>query len=467
MSQQQAGFAFVMLGTIFLFVGVLSCGIALSRRGADRKVLGWFGIFSAMYGVRLFAGVPAAFRLLVGPIASHAQQIAWILTFVIMIPGLLFWAELSIGALRRFFLLEMVPAAVVAVGGIASLLYQQTPSRQWTAGNTIVVLSSLTVFGIATLVPQIAKKYMVVQSVAMGIGTAVFAAVVIHDNMRTFFQLNYYPFLEPLALALLVLTQGWVAAEKVATDERRLVSIEKELAMAREIQASILPAAVPGLRALKVFAAYHPMSAVAGDFYHFIPVDAHRVGVLVADVSGHGVPAALIAAMMKMAVQSVVPFADSPANVLQGLNRMFFGQAPDQFVTAAYLFMDTQNHKARYSAAGHPPLLLSRGGTLHRIESNGLVFGVTPQPDYPVRDISICPGDRFLLYTDGVIEPENAKGKAFGDSKLEQVILDTQMHSPSDLADRLLTEIRSWQPASMNQQDDITLVVIDVSAGPD
>jgi sigma-B regulation protein RsbU (phosphoserine phosphatase) len=112
-------------------------------------------------------------------------------------------------------------------------------------------------------------------------------------------------------------------------------------------------------------------------------------------------------------------------------------------------------------------LLLSRGGTLHRIESNGLVFGVTPQPDYPVQDISICPGDRFLLYTDGVIEPENAKGKAFGDSKLEEVVLDNRMHSPSDLADKLLTEIRSWQPASMNQQDDITLVVIDVGADPD
>jgi phosphoserine phosphatase RsbU/P len=174
------------------------------------------------------------------------------------------------------------------------------------------------------------------------------------------------------------------------------------------------------------------------------------------------VPAALIAAMMKMAVQSIVPCAHSPADVLQGLNRMLSGQAPDQFVTAAYLFIDTQNYKACYSAAGHPPLLLSRRGTLHRIESNGLVFGVTPQPDYPVRDIPIYPGDRFLLYTDGVIEPENAKGKAFGDSKLEQVVLDTQMHSPSDLADRLLTEIRSWQPASMNQQDDITLVVIDV-----
>ena len=98
----------------------------------------------------------------------------------------------------------------------------------------------------------------------------------------------------------------------------------------------------------------------------------------------------------------------------------------------------------------------------HPIESNGLDFGVTAQPDYPVRDILICPGDRLLLYTDRVIEPENAKGKPFGDSKLEQVVLGSQTCSPSELTERLLTEIRAWQPASMAQLDDITLVVIDV-----
>jgi len=243
---------------------------------------------------------------------------------------------------------------------------------------------------------------------------------------------------------------------------KRLLSIEKELQIAREIQTSILPSNSPETNNLCIAAAYHPMTAVAGDFYDFIPVDQYRVGVLVADVSGHGVPAALIAAMMKMAVQSIVPYVRSPGDVLQGLNRLLSGQAPDQFVTAAYLFIDTENYRASYSAAGHPPLLLLRAGTLHRIESNGLVFGVTAQPDYPVREIPICPGDRFLLYTDGVIEPENGKGKSFGDSKLEQVVLGAQMAPPSELADRLLTEIRAWQLPSTAQQDDITLVVINV-----
>lgn len=176
-----------------------------------------------------------------------------------------------------------------------------------------------------------------------------------------------------------------------------------------------------------------------------------------------GVPAALIAAMMKMAVRSIVPCAHSPGDVLQTLNRMLLVRPRDQFVTAAYLFIDTQNYKARYSAAGHPPLLLSRAGALQRIESNGLVFGVTPQPDYPVRDIPLCPGDRLLLYTDGVIEPENSKGKPFSESMLEQVVLGAQVCPPSELVDRLLADIRAWKPTSLPKQDNITLVVIDVT----
>jgi sigma-B regulation protein RsbU (phosphoserine phosphatase) len=241
-----------------------------------------------------------------------------------------------------------------------------------------------------------------------------------------------------------------------------LQSVENELAVAREIQKSILPSGSPEMKNLRINAAYRPMTAVAGDFYEFIPVDPYRVGVLIADVSGHGVPAALIAAMVKTAVQSIVPCANSPVEVLRGLNRILFGQPREQFVTAAYLFIDTENRKALYSAAGHPPLLHTRDGKLERVESNGLVFGVMLEPDYPVRDILLCPGDRLLLYTDGVIEPENAKCKPFGDSKLEQVVLGAQMCSPSELTDRLLTEIRAWQPPSMAQQDDITLIVIDV-----
>src|ERR1700747_3760641 len=98
------------------------------------------------------------------------------------------------------------------------------------------------------------------------------------------------------------------------------------------------------------------MAAVPVDFYDFIPVDEKRMGILVADVTGHGVPAALIASMIKVAMQSVMACADEPGEVLRGLNRILYGLLRDQFVSAAYLWLDTGNCKGLYSAAGHPPL---------------------------------------------------------------------------------------------------------------
>ncbi len=120
------------------------------------------------------------------------------------------------------------------------------------------------------------------------------------------------------------------------------------------------------------------MEAVAGDFYEFIAVDENRTGILVADVSGHGVPAALIAAMIKVAMQSVMHCAHDPGEVLRELNRILSPQLRAQLVSAAYLWLDTENRVGSYSAAGHPPLLHWREGKLERIESNGVLFGVLP-----------------------------------------------------------------------------------------
>jgi sigma-B regulation protein RsbU (phosphoserine phosphatase) len=148
--------------------------------------------------------------------------------------------------------------------------------------------------------------------------------------------------------------------------------------------------------------------------------------------------------------------------VLSGLNRILSAQLRAQLVSAAYLWVDTEKGSALYSAAGHPPLLHWRGGKLERIESNGLLLGVLPEAEYPVCEIALQAGDRLLLYTDGVSEPENGSGEAFGAQKLEQVIRKNQLSAPSELLEQLLVEIRNWQPASVEQKDDITLVAIDV-----
>lgn len=453
----------IILGTIFLFIGIAACGIALVRGRDAGRILGWFGLFSTMYGVRLFAEIPAAFSLLAGPFWRSAPQLVWIITYVIIIPALLFWVQLSLGALRRLLQFMVFPACAIAVAGIVAILLHKA-HQIFIPYNNALAIFLLLALAVANVVPRIGKKYLVIQSRVSAIGTLVLAIAVIHENLRTFLPLSDYPFFEPVALTLFVLSQGWVAAEKVFSDERRLLSIENELAIAREIQNSILPSSIPEMRRLRISAAYFPMTAVAGDFYWFIAVDPNHAGFLVADVSGHGVPAALIASMIKVAMQSVVPCADDPRAVLGGLGGVLSEQLRGQFVSAAYLWLDTENRKALYSAAGHPPLLRWHQGKLERIESNGLLFGVLPNGDcdFPVSEMAIAAGDRFLLYTDGLVEPENANGESFGERRFEEVVRNNHSRPPSELSDRLISELRRWQPASTKQQDDITLIIIDM-----
>jgi len=455
----RADVAGIMLGAVFLFMGLAACGLAAVTRSRAKMLL-WFGIFTAMYGLRMLAQVPASFGVLPRSGWGSRPYIIAVITYLIILPALLFWYELSLGALRRFLRYTVIVAALTGACGVVTVFVTQSPFTFLPINNLIAVCFAL-VLAVANL-PNLAKKCLVIASPVSTVGTAILVVAILHANLKGFLHLPEYPFLEPLAFGIFLFSLGWVAAEKIFADEKRLLSVESELAVAREIQKSILPSAVPQMKDLKVGAAYLPMTDVAGDFYEFILIDEKRVGFLVADVSGHGVPAALIAGMIKVAMQSVVEQAGKPGEVMRGLNRILTRQLRGQFVSAAYLWMDTENRKALYSAAGHPPLLRWKADKLERIESNGLLFGVFAECEYPVQEIAFDAGDRFMLYTDGVSEPENGQGDAFGDSRLDYVVRGSRS-APAGVVEQVLTEIKKWQQAWVSQQDDITLIVIDAA----
>src|ERR1700758_17439 len=160
----------------------------------------------------------------------------------------------------------------------------------------------------------------------------------------------------------------------------QLLTIQKELETARQIQMSILPSEIPKIEGLDIAARYIPMTAVAGDFYDFIVVDEKHIGILVADVSGHGIPAALIASMLKVALSAQVAHAADPAQVLSGLNQALCGKFEHHYITAAYLFVDMQKRMLTYAGAGHPPLLLWGGSAegVRDVDENGLFLGKFP-----------------------------------------------------------------------------------------
>ena len=245
----------------------------------------------------------------------------------------------------------------------------------------------------------------------------------------------------------------------------QLLALNDELEMARQIQLSILPHSIPKLPGLEIAANFLPMTSVAGDFYDFIQIDDKHIGILIADVSGHGLPSALIASMLQVAVTGQAGHASEPAKVLLGLNRALCGKFTDNFVTAAYIYADLEENLMRYAGAGHPPLLQWRNSTGKTVQvlQNGFALGMFEKATYEALEFPLEPGDRYVLYTDGILEAANSGQEEFGADRFMRFIEDHKHLGANQFSQTFLTDLSRWsnQTAEQWQQDDITLLVID------
>ena len=247
---------------------------------------------------------------------------------------------------------------------------------------------------------------------------------------------------------------------------KRLLDINAEFEMARQIQLAILPHALPNLEGLDIAARYLPMTAIAGDFYDFIGIDQTHLGVLIADVSGHGLPSALIASMLQVALTAQVANASEPEKVLSGLNQALCGKFTSNFVTAAYVYLDLKNNFMRYAGAGHPPLLRCRAssGKADKVLENGLVLGMFPEATYQALELPVETGDRILLCTDGIPEAANRAQEQYGTERILRFMENNTSLGAEQFSNAFLGELSLWseQSPEQGQQDDITLLVIGV-----
>jgi len=453
----------IVVGTIFLSIGATACAIAAIRWRRGVRILVWWGIWSGMYGLQTLCQTPAVLAVLPHALKTAMPYVSTAVMYLLLVSALFAWRELSLGRLRLLIQLEIFAGLAIALIGFGTFMLGG-PNGKWIFYNNLLAVFSMLVLLTVVLVPKFSKFLVIPNHRILTAATLIFASEVLYTNLASVLHYRVLPLVSSVGFAALLFSLGYIALEILFTNERRLLSIETELETARQIQSSILPAKVPELENLRIAASYLPMTSVAGDFYQFVRSDNNHLGVLVADVSGHGVPAALISSMIKVAMQSVTIFAHDPAQVLGALNRILSSEARGQFASAAYLWIDTENRNALYSAAGHPPLLCWRNkrGEMQRIECNGLLFGVRPDSEYPVCGVPFEPSDRFLLYTDGVTETENAAGEAFGDRQLQRVVRNHRLQPASELSRQVLSELQWWRPTAVNQQDDITLIVVDV-----
>jgi sigma-B regulation protein RsbU (phosphoserine phosphatase) len=341
---------------------------------------------------------------------------------------------------------------------VAADVVRQRPLAAGTANNLIAITLLLVTLG-QLFRPGLAPSR---ELSASRLGIVSFALAALVDNLRGL-GVPGLPdqSVEPVGFAVLIGCLGTVVVRRILDNSQRLMSLDKELSIARRIQEALLPLATPRVAGVTIAARYRPMTAVAGDFYDFVQVDEHRLGILVADVSGHGVPAALIASMVKIAFAAQRLHADRPDAVLTGMNEALSGQLGGQYVTAAYLFIDREAGLMRYGGAGHPPLLhWSASQRLSaQLEENGLPLGLMDVAHYRQLERPIVSGDRFTLYTDGLVEAANAADEFFGLERVKAAVTAC-VNLPADtLANTLLDQMTAW--AGPTAGDDLTLVVVD------
>jgi phosphoserine phosphatase RsbU/P len=446
---------YLFLGAAFAAVGMVTAAFAVLRRQRDSLLI-CFALFAALYGFRLWTSSPMLAMMAQG--STFYARLRGAVNHVTLIPALLFFISLG---LRRFE--RAVGYAAVGFGCLlaaATLLFGDSP--QYERINSIAVISASGFFLIRFMASGSAES-IAPEAADFGVirwGLLIFVGLVVWQNSAQFFHTSL-PLLEPFGFAAFLSTLGYVAARSTLRRDRQLKEIQKELEVARRIQLSILPGEFPTSTDFRVAARYVPMTSVAGDFYDYIISADHQVGLLIADVSGHGVPAALIASMVKLAAASQRAVAAKPCQFLTGMNSALLGNTQDQFVTAAYAHLNSESGELRYSAAGHPPLLLVRNGRVTQIEENGLMLAVFDFASYSTAVHKLETDDRIVMYTDGVVEASNAAGDFFGHDALCDLLTRTRELSPAMAADSIISSVRQW---SRKQDDDLTILICDYIA---
>jgi serine phosphatase RsbU (regulator of sigma subunit) len=243
-------------------------------------------------------------------------------------------------------------------------------------------------------------------------------------------------------------------------DRRRL---EKELAIAREIQASFLPKRAPEVPGFDLAGATQPHDEVGGDYFDFIRVSDSRLGIAIADVSGKGIPAALIMAGFRMSLLAEIRNEFTMRAVMRKVNSLLHESTErDKFVTLFYGVLDWKNRSLSFSNAGHnPPLLLRADGRVQYLLEGGVALGVLPDARYEERPVALHPGDVLLLYTDGVSEAESPTGGQFGTERLERCLKRLAEGTAHEILKGVVDEVTAYA-GEHGVSDDLTLVVVKV-----
>jgi phosphoserine phosphatase RsbU/P len=390
-----------VVGSLFVAIGLAAAVGGLSARPRRELTAIWFGLFCLLYGIRL--GARSALIEVVSSLRPEILQYTdAFITYAILIPAGLFTESLTGPGWHQLVRRTWQASCGYALWGVLNDLARGEPEAS-IALNAPIVLVSVTIQS-AHVLAMARRGGWPREVFAVAVAGAIFIAIAVSETVSERRLFGRHFDLEPFAMLLFTAALGWFVFARARTQAYGFVALSRELELAREIQHSLLPQQVPHVPGLRITGTYLPMGAVAGDFYDVVLLTDERVMVLVADVSGHGVGAALVSSMVKVAFAAESERYDDPGDVLGGINRALIGKFERAYITACCAVFDPRRRAVQYAAAGHPPALLRRSdGRVERLEDGGIVLTLVPAAAYRSTAVSFAPGDRLLLFTDGLL----------------------------------------------------------------
>ncbi|WCL50245.1 SpoIIE family protein phosphatase [Leptospira sp. GIMC2001] len=239
---------------------------------------------------------------------------------------------------------------------------------------------------------------------------------------------------------------------------KRLLQLQKELVLARDIQSKLLPTQLPDIKGYNFAALYIPLDEVGGDFYDIYEKN-DKTYIFICDVSGHGVPACLIASMVKMVFQSEMKKNVGISRIMKGINSSLYSIIGNNFVTACIVELDPQKNSLKYTTAGHPPFYHVSKGRIQEHKTIGKPLGVLPNANFEESTIYPSQGDIVFLYTDGIVECMNQSGEFYGEERLEDFLTRSSEYEPKEIIEALREELKGFL-GQENYEDDITAFTV-------
>lgn len=284
----------------------------------------------------------------------------------------------------------------------------------------------------------------------------------LEHTRRGYFTEDHKRTLVTLAAQIAIAIENARLYEQIAKQEKRL---ERDLALARELQMRLLPPAPPTMKNLEVQAKFVPARAIGGDLYDFLPYSLSRLGIVIGDVSGKGAPAAIYAALVSGILRSHAPVEPAPSEMLSAVNFSLSERRIDaQFVSLIYAVWDDEQRKLQVANSGLPRPFYCHDGKIELIEATGLPLGLFDEAEYDEFTFKAKPGDMFVFFSDGILDARNRRGDSFGRHRVEEIVAGCVAKSADCVVNSIFKAVTE-HAAGVETFDDQTVVAIKVKGG--